>query len=107
MNSVSKKRIIGGFLAAFSLAWIHTGVLGVPAALAAPQGEVKTAAPLISLNKADAAQLESVKGIGPSLAQRIIAYRTERNGFKALEELKEVKGIGQVKYEKIKEQITL
>ncbi len=106
MKSNSRNKIVTGILAVFSLAWIHTGILGIPAALA----DVKSAAaanPLVSLNKADAAQLEAVKGIGPSLAQRIIAYRTERGGFKTLEEIKEVKGIGQVKYEKIKDQITL
>ena len=61
----------------------------------------------VSVNKADSEDLQTVRGIGPALAERIIEYRTTNGGFKSLDQLKEVKGIGDLKFEKIKDQITL
>lgn len=75
--------------------------------LFAEPGSVQVQMPQISINKADAAALEQVKGIGPELASRIIAYRQEHGPFKSLEELQSVRGIGPVKLEKIKAQVTL
>ncbi|MBI2785329.1 MAG: helix-hairpin-helix domain-containing protein [Legionella longbeachae] len=49
----------------------------------------------IDINKADLSELTgSVKGIGKKRAEAIIAYRKSHNGFKSLEELTEVKGLG-------------
>lgn len=48
----------------------------------------------IGLNTASAAQLEELPGVGPVLAQHIIDYRTEHGGFRTVEELREVNGIG-------------
>jgi competence protein ComEA len=61
----------------------------------------------ISLNKASLEDLDSLPGIGPVIAQRIIDYRTKSGGFKTLEELKEVSGIGDVKYSNVKDLISL
>ncbi|MGX1883747.1 helix-hairpin-helix domain-containing protein [Streptomyces sp. NPDC055287] len=52
-----------------------------------------TAAP-VGLNTATAEQLETLPGVGPVLAQHIIDYRTENGGFRSVEELRDVKGIG-------------
>ena len=52
----------------------------------------------LSVNCATKIELESLPGIGPSLAQRIIEYREEHGKFLCLEELKCVKGIGEKKY---------
>lgn len=49
----------------------------------------------LDVNAATAEQLVSIKGIGPSKAAAIIKYRNEIGGFTAIEELLEVKGIGQ------------
>lgn len=50
----------------------------------------------IDLNKADANALTgSFKGIGKKRAEAIVAYRTEHNGFKSLEEFSQIKGFGQ------------
>lgn len=57
----------------------------------------------VDLNKADKETLMGVSGVGEKLAQRIIEYRQDRGGFKAQEELKNIKGIGKSKYEAIKE----
>lgn len=49
---------------------------------------------LVNLNTADATALETLPGIGPSLAERIVAWRTDHGGFTAVAELTEVSGIG-------------
>ncbi len=61
----------------------------------------------VNLNKAALEELENIQGIGPVIAKRIIDYRTANGSFKSLEELSQVNGIGKVKYEKMKEQLTL
>jgi len=55
----------------------------------------------ININNAGTNQLISLPGIGEKTAQKIVLLRDERGGFKNLEELKDVKGIGEVKFNKI------
>ena len=62
---------------------------------------------LININTANLEQLKEITGIGNIKAQSIIDYREANGGFKSLEELKNVDGIGDKTFEKIKEQITL
>ena len=62
---------------------------------------------LVSINKASLEELMTLSGIGKSKAESIIKYRNENGGFKTLEELKNVKGIGDSIFEKIKGNITL
>jgi competence protein ComEA len=52
----------------------------------------------ISLGQATEAQLETLDGIGPALAGRIIEYRQQHGGFRSIEELKEVSGIGDKRF---------
>lgn len=61
---------------------------------------------LISLNSAKVEELDSLPGIGPSIAQRIVDYRSQ-SAFTSLEQLKDVKGIGDKLFDKIKDLITL
>ncbi len=56
----------------------------------------------ININKAGINQLISLTGIGEKTAEKIIILRDKRGGFKKLTELKDVKGIGEVKFNKIK-----
>ncbi len=62
---------------------------------------------LVDINSADAALLQTLPGIGPELANRILAYREANGGFHYLYELTEVKGIGESTYEGLRELITL
>lgn len=61
----------------------------------------------VNINKADTSELEKIRGIGPSLAQRIVEDREANGRFEELEDLIRVPGIGQAKFEKIKDQLTL
>jgi len=61
----------------------------------------------ININNADAEELQSLKGIGPSKAQAILEYRQVFGSFKSIEEIMEVKGIGQATYDKIKDNICI
>ena len=61
----------------------------------------------IDLNRADKAALESIKGIGPAKANAIIKYRDDHDSFKCVDELLNIKGIGQNLLEKIRGQVTV
>lgn len=62
---------------------------------------------LININTADLSQLDTLPGIGPSLAQRIIDYRELNGPFSAIEEIKNVSGIGDKKFEALKDMVTV
>jgi competence protein ComEA len=64
-------------------------------------------APKLSLAAATAEQLDQLDGIGPTLSERIVEYRTENGGFRSLEELREVEGIGEKRFESLREALQL
>lgn len=59
----------------------------------------------VSLSQATAAQLESLDGIGPALAQRIVQYRQAHGGFRSIDELRQVQGIGEKRFEALKKSV--
>lgn len=61
----------------------------------------------ININTATVEELETLPGIGPTYAQRIIEYRQEKGPFKSIEEIKNVQGIGEATFEKFKDMITV
>ena len=86
-------------------------------ALAAPSGaavsqekaaEAKAApAQVVNLNTAPVEQLERLPGVGPKTAARIVEYRQKNGGFKKIEELMNVRGIGEKAFLKMKGQLTV
>lgn len=68
---------------------------------------VATAAAPVNLNTASAAQIATLPGVGPKAAQRIVEYRDKNGGFKKIEELMNVKGIGEKSFLKLKPLITV
>jgi len=62
---------------------------------------------VININTAGLEELESLEGIGPVLAQRIIDYREENGGFAAIEDITKVRGIGDAVYSDIWQYISV
>ncbi|MFG2821268.1 helix-hairpin-helix domain-containing protein [Kitasatospora sp. NPDC048365] len=71
-----------------------------------PAGSAAPAGPL-SLNRATTEQLDTLPGVGPTLAQRIVQYRLAHGPFSSLDELRQVGGIGPRKFDDIKPLLTL
>lgn len=61
----------------------------------------------VNINTATQTLLETLPGIGPSTAIKILEYRKEKGRFKSIEDIKEVSGIGEAKFEKMKEFISI
>ncbi|MFI6763222.1 helix-hairpin-helix domain-containing protein [Micromonospora sp. NPDC050417] len=82
------------------------GVAGPPAGAAGqpvgPAGGGK-----VNLNTATLAQLDTLPGVGPVLAQRILDHRDQRGGFRSVGDLRQVSGIGDARYEQLKELVTI
>ncbi|WBB66907.1 helix-hairpin-helix domain-containing protein [Micromonospora sp. WMMD812] len=76
------------------------GAGAVPGAGAAPGGRV-------NLNTATLAQLDALPGVGPVLAQRILAHREQQGGFRSVGDLRQVEGIGDARYEQLKDLVTV
>ena len=73
-----------------------TGSAGTPAAPGAK----------LSLATATIEQLDGIDGIGPTLAKRIVEYRDQRGGFRSVDELRQVDGIGEKRFESLREAVT-
>jgi competence protein ComEA len=62
---------------------------------------------LVNINTAGLEELDSLPGIGPSTAQKILDYRDENGRFNTIEELMNVSGIGEAKFDGVKDLITV
>lgn len=62
---------------------------------------------LINLNTASAAELDTLPGVGPVLAQRIVEYRTRAGGFRSVADLRKVEGVGAARLEQLKGLVTV
>jgi competence protein ComEA len=79
---------------------------GGSAGTAVPGGAGGAAGPKVSLGSATPEQLDGIDGIGPTLAQRIVEYRQKNGGFSSVDELRQVDGIGEKRFESLREAVT-
>lgn len=68
-------------------------------------GTAKSSDGRININTADSTQLQELTGVGPATAEKIIDYRKQNGRFQSIEDIKNVSGIGDKTYEKLKDHI--
>ena len=83
------------------------GAAGSNAGPAAANGASGAADGRVNINTADEKALDTLPGIGPAMARRILDYRQTNGSFQSIEELKKVKGIGEAKFAKLKDKVSL
>lgn len=76
-------------------------------AVASPTTQAEKPGAVVNLNTATASELEALPGIGPKMAQRIVEYREKNGVFKKVEDLMNVKGIGEKNFLKLKSNLTV
>jgi competence ComEA-like helix-hairpin-helix protein len=94
-----KNRLVVMGLAAV-LAFVMSAGFALAAAKPAPTGKV-------NINSANVEQLSTLPGVGEKLAARIVEYRQKSGGFKSLQELMNVKGVGEKNFQRIEAHLTL
>jgi competence protein ComEA len=94
------KNLVSIGLGAALAAVLSGTVLAAEAAKSSPASKV-------NLNTATADQLTALPGIGPKLAARIVEYRQKAGGFKSVQEVLNVKGIGEKNFEKLQPHLTI
>jgi competence protein ComEA len=102
------------FRTLLSIVALSAFALAQPSAASAAQATsagrsqaVKPEAGTVNLNTASIKDLETLPGIGPKTAERIVAYRQKNGPFKKIEELMNVQGIGEKSFLKLKPQLTV
>jgi len=74
---------------------------------AAPAASARAPGQPLNVNSATLEQLDTLSGVGPLTAQKILEFRDERGGFGSIEELGEIPGIGDVRLATLREELTL
>jgi competence protein ComEA len=69
-------------------------------------GAPGSGAPKVSLGTATPEQLDAIDGIGPTLARRIVEYRQKNGGFSSVAQLRQIDGIGEKRFEALREAVT-
>jgi len=95
------------FLMVALLAMVTATASAQKAANKPPAAAAASSAAPVNLNTATQTQLETLPGIGAKAAERIIEYRQKNGGFKKIEDLMNVKGVGEKSFLKLKPLITV
>jgi competence protein ComEA len=102
------------FLSIVTLSVLSGVLMAEPASVAAMQAKAggraaakPTSPVIVNINKASATDLEALPGIGAKTAARIIEYRQKNGPFKKVEELMNVRGVGEKNFLKLKPQLTV
>jgi competence protein ComEA len=102
------------FRTALSIVAVASLLAALPSASAAAQAKASSRAATkpstsatVNLNTASAVDLEALPGIGAKTAARIVEYRQKNGPFKKIEELMNVRGVGEKNFLKLKPQITV
>ncbi|QWF77389.1 ComE operon protein 1 [Amycolatopsis sp. CA-230715] len=82
-------------------------VVGGPAAPAVAGSPAGAPGGKVNLNSATVEELDGLSGVGAVTAKRIIDWRTQHGGFTAVEQLREVDGIGETKFSRLRDQVTV
>ena len=82
-------------------------VLAAPAAAQESSRRTTPSAPALNINTATSSQLEELPGIGKATADRIVEYRQKNGGFKKVEDLMNIRGIGEKSFLKLKPLVTV
>lgn len=86
---------------------LRDGELIAVAGPGAPPDGATSSGELVDLNTATLAQLDELPGVGPVLAQRIIDYRAKHGGFASVSDLSKVDGVGETRFARLKELVTV
>lgn len=89
------------------LAWMATGPVMVAQDKAPKPKGNQTASTPVNLNTATAAELQTLPGVGAATAKLILEHRQKNGGFKKIEELMTIKGIGEKSFLKLKPLVTV
>jgi competence protein ComEA len=97
------------------IAWTLILCLGLSLAVApsvamaqtAPAAAKTSTSERVNLNTATAEQLQTIPGIGPAMAKRVIEYRSKVGKFGKIEEIINVKGVGEKRFQKMKDRLTV
>jgi competence protein ComEA len=81
--------------------------VGAAAGAAAPGGAGAAPSAPVNLNSATAEQLDTLDGVGPATARKILEYRTQHGGFSSVDDLDQIAGIGPTKLAALKPQVTV
>ena len=90
-----------------SRGWLRALVLALPLALLAAPLAASALSGVVNVNTASAEELSLLPGVGPARARAIVELRQQRGGFKRIEDLLEVKGIGEASLAKLKPYLAL
>ena len=98
-----------GSMLALMLTLSHpsTPLASPPAHVVTQEARPPAAVQSVNVNTATVAQFEALPGIGPSMAQRIVAYREKNGPFKKLEDLMNIQGIGEKSFLKLRPMLTI